>query len=68
MARNSETPFDILEYWKSQFFSFPVMSRIVKDVLVVPITSVAAESSFSMGGRDMMPDDVDHDSLPREDA
>ncbi|KAL2931442.1 putative AC9 transposase [Bienertia sinuspersici] len=84
----------------------PFMSRIAKDVLAVPITSVAAESSFSMDGRiltkhrlslrtdnveafvttpnwlfgylkddkvqdcfevmkDVMPDDVDHDSLPR---
>ncbi|KAL2906486.1 putative AC9 transposase [Bienertia sinuspersici] len=82
------------------------MSRIAKDVLAVPTTSVAAKSSFSMGGRvltkyrsslhtdnveafvttqnwlfgylkdqeveecfevmkDVMPDDVDHDSLPR---
>ncbi|KAL2937171.1 putative AC9 transposase [Bienertia sinuspersici] len=51
MACNSETPFDNLEYWKSQSVSFPVISRIAKDVLAVPITSVGAESSFSMGGR-----------------
>ncbi|KAL2942852.1 putative AC transposase [Bienertia sinuspersici] len=83
MARNSKTPFDILEYWKSQSISLPVMSHITKDVLAIPITSVVAESSFSMGGtvltkyrssyvpimsRHVMPDDVDHDSLPREDA
>ncbi|KAL2944298.1 putative AC transposase [Bienertia sinuspersici] len=94
MAHNSETPFDILEYWKSQSVSFPFMSRIAKDVLAIPITSIVAESSFSMGGRvltkyrsylrtanveafdgevedcfevtnDVMPNDVDHDSLPR---
>ncbi|KAL2933390.1 Zinc finger BED domain-containing protein RICESLEEPER 2 [Bienertia sinuspersici] len=97
MARNSETPFDILEYWKSQSVSFRVMSCITKDVLPVSITSVAAKSSFSIGGRvltkyrsslrtdnveafdqevvecfevmnDVMLDDVDHDSLTREDA
>ncbi|KAL2933583.1 Zinc finger BED domain-containing protein RICESLEEPER 3 [Bienertia sinuspersici] len=106
MAWNSETPFDILEYWKLQSISFPVLSRITKDVLAVPIFSVVAESSFNMGGRiltkyrsslrtdnveafvttqnwlfgylkdreveeclevikDVMPDDVDHDFLPR---
>ncbi|KAL2901684.1 Zinc finger BED domain-containing protein RICESLEEPER 2 [Bienertia sinuspersici] len=32
MAHNFETPFDILEYWKSQSVSFPVMSRIANDV------------------------------------
>ncbi|KAL2938003.1 putative AC9 transposase [Bienertia sinuspersici] len=106
MPRNSETPFDNLEYWKSQSVSFPVMSRIAKDVLAIPITSIAVESSFSVGGRvltkyrsslctdnveafmttqnwlfgylkdgevqycfevmkEVMSDDVDHDSLPR---
>jgi len=105
LPRN-DNHFDILNYWKSQSDSFPVLSRIAKDVLAVPITSVASESSFSMGGRvltkyrsslrtdnveafvttqnwlfgymkeeevegcyevmkEVMPNDIDHDSLPR---
>ena len=106
MPRNNDTHFDILKYWQSQSTSFPVLSRIAKDVLAVPITSVASESSFSMGGRiltkyrsslrtdnveafvttqnwlfgylkedevescyevmkEVMPDDIDRESLPR---
>ncbi|KAL2934970.1 putative AC9 transposase [Bienertia sinuspersici] len=50
VPRNTES-FNILEFWKSQASTFPVISRMDKDVLAVPITSVASESSFSMGGR-----------------
>ncbi|KAL2937450.1 putative AC transposase [Bienertia sinuspersici] len=50
VPRNTES-FNILEFWKSQASTFPVISRMAKDVLAVPITSVASESSFSMGGR-----------------
>ncbi|KAL2927930.1 putative AC transposase [Bienertia sinuspersici] len=72
VPRNSES-FNILEFWKSQASTFPVISRMDKDVLAVPITSVASESSFSMGDdevqecfevmKEVQPDDIDFDSL-----
>lgn len=43
--------FDVLKYWQSQISTFPVLCRMAKDILAIPITSVASESSFSMGGR-----------------
>ncbi|KAL2942580.1 Zinc finger BED domain-containing protein RICESLEEPER 4 [Bienertia sinuspersici] len=42
---------DILRYWQSQSKSFPAVSCIAKDVLEVPIPSIAANSSISMGVR-----------------
>ncbi|KAL2927400.1 putative AC transposase, partial [Bienertia sinuspersici] len=48
---SSNTSFDIFQYWQPQIASFPIFSYIAKGVLAVPITSVATESSISMGGR-----------------
>ncbi|KAL2895914.1 putative AC transposase, partial [Bienertia sinuspersici] len=47
----NEDGFDVLKYWQSQKSIYPVLSRMAKDILAIPITSVASESSFSMGGR-----------------
>jgi hypothetical protein len=42
--------FDILNWWKVNSTKFPVFSQIVRDVLVIPITTVASELAFSTGG------------------
>ncbi|KAL6521245.1 hypothetical protein OROGR_017814 [Orobanche gracilis] len=42
---------NVLEYWKSQKFRFPILCKIARDVLSVPISTVASESAFSLGGR-----------------
>ncbi|KAK8504013.1 hypothetical protein V6N12_033230 [Hibiscus sabdariffa] len=49
LPRTEDAQFDILEYWKSKYVSFHVLSHKARDVLVIPITSFASESSFSMG-------------------
>ncbi|XP_057953181.1 zinc finger BED domain-containing protein RICESLEEPER 2-like [Malania oleifera] len=43
--------FDILEWWRLNSQRFPVLSHMVRDVLAVPISTVASESAFSTGGR-----------------
>ncbi|WJZ84094.1 hypothetical protein VitviT2T_003718 [Vitis vinifera] len=43
--------FDILIWWKSQQHKYPVLSIIARDVLTVPVSTVALEAAFSAGGR-----------------
>ncbi|KAI0519524.1 hypothetical protein KFK09_006973 [Dendrobium nobile] len=49
LDRNSEL--DILHYWKLNQFRFPQVSRMARDVLCIPISTVASESTFSNSGR-----------------
>ena len=44
-------PFDILRWWKMNADRFPILSILARDVLAVPISTVASESTFSIGGR-----------------
>ena len=46
-----EGSFDILRWWKLNAERFPILSSLARDVLVVPISTVASESAFSTGGR-----------------
>ncbi|KAK4403104.1 putative AC transposase [Sesamum angolense] len=43
--------FDILNWWKVNSRRFPIHSKIARDILVVPVSTVASESAFSTGGR-----------------
>lgn len=47
--------FDILTWWKSNGIKYPTLHAIAKDVLAIPISTVASESSFSTSGRIISP-------------
>ncbi|KAK2661524.1 hypothetical protein Ddye_000098 [Dipteronia dyeriana] len=43
--------FDILLWWKMQKGRYPILSKIARDVLAIPVSTVASESAFSTCGR-----------------
>ncbi|CAN0905677.1 Putative AC9 transposase, partial [Linum grandiflorum] len=43
--------FDILKWWSTHGLRFPILAEIARDVLAIPISMVASESAFSIGGR-----------------
>jgi hypothetical protein len=38
-------------WWKQNSCRYPILSKLVKDVLASPVSTVASESTFSTGGR-----------------
>ncbi|KAG6651897.1 hypothetical protein CIPAW_06G145100 [Carya illinoinensis] len=47
--------FDILVWWKVNSFRYRVLSKIARDVLAIPVSTVASESCFSTAGRVLDP-------------
>ena len=43
--------FDILNWWKVNSTKYPILGQIARDVLAMPVSTVASESAFSTGGR-----------------
>lgn len=48
---NLATKFVILLWWRVNSANYPILSRIARDVLVIPVSTVASESTFRIGGR-----------------
>jgi hypothetical protein len=46
-----DTEFEALAWWKFNTLKYRILSKMAKDILVVPITTTASESSFGAGGR-----------------
>ncbi|XP_072060642.1 zinc finger BED domain-containing protein RICESLEEPER 2-like [Arachis hypogaea] len=46
-----QNTFDILNWWKVNSSKYPILSQIARDVLAMPVSTVASESAFSTGGR-----------------
>uniref|UniRef100_A0A803M890 HAT C-terminal dimerisation domain-containing protein n=1 Tax=Chenopodium quinoa TaxID=63459 RepID=A0A803M890_CHEQI len=42
---------DILEYWQQNVVRFPELAILARDLLTIPVSMVAPESAFSVGGK-----------------
>ena len=47
--------FDILMWWKFNGVKYPTLQAIAKDILAIPVSTVASESAFSTGGQVLSP-------------
>ncbi|KAH7667126.1 Tam3-transposase (Ac family) protein [Dioscorea alata] len=54
-CEDEEDDFRILSWWKINSHRFPVLSKLARDVLVVPVSTVASKAAFSTGGRVLDP-------------
>ena len=41
---------DILKFWVSKQYQYPILATIARDYLAIPATSAASECVFSVGG------------------
>ena len=47
--------FDILVWWKSNGPKYPTLQGIARDILAIPMSTIASKSSFSTSGRLLNP-------------
>uniref|UniRef100_A0A2N9I409 HAT C-terminal dimerisation domain-containing protein n=1 Tax=Fagus sylvatica TaxID=28930 RepID=A0A2N9I409_FAGSY len=47
--------FDILGWWNHNGLKYPTLQRLARDILAIPVTTVALESAFSTSGRLLSP-------------
>ncbi|KAL2499708.1 Zinc finger BED domain-containing protein DAYSLEEPER [Abeliophyllum distichum] len=51
LDENERNNFDILRWWRQNERQYPILSIIARDLLTLPVSTVASESAFSTGGR-----------------
>ena len=54
-SRRGDVKFEILGWWKANSDRYQVLSKLARDVLAVPVSTVASESAFSTGRRILDP-------------
>ncbi|KAL7090882.1 hypothetical protein ACP275_12G069900 [Erythranthe tilingii] len=54
-CENNVESFDLLRWWKENSIRFPILSQLARDVLAIPVSTVASESAFSTSGRILDP-------------
>ena len=48
---DQQKDFNILQWWQMRQARFPILSRLARDVLTIPVSTVSSESAFSTAGR-----------------
>ena len=48
---NKAVNVDVLKFWKSNECRYPILASMACDILAIPVSTVASEASFSVGGR-----------------
>ncbi|KAL4618395.1 hypothetical protein ACB092_06G006700 [Castanea dentata] len=48
---DEEGSFDLLDWWKTNQSKYPILSIMAREILSVPVSTVASKASFSVGGR-----------------
>lgn len=51
ICKGNSGSFNALEWWKASSLKFRILSKMACEILSIPITTVASESTFSAGGR-----------------
>ena len=46
---------DVLEFWHGSSMRYPELSLMARDLLTIPVSTVASESAFSLGGKTISP-------------
>jgi hypothetical protein len=52
---NSYAKFNASDWWKENTCKFRILSKLARDILSIPITTMSSESTFSAGGRVLDP-------------
>lgn len=47
----NNSSFSALEWWRNNSLKYKILSKMAADILAIPISTVASESTFSAGGR-----------------
>ncbi|KAL0303201.1 UNVERIFIED_CONTAM: putative AC transposase [Sesamum radiatum] len=50
-CEKSSKDFDVLKWWKSNNSKYPILSKIARDVLAIPVSTITSESAFCTSGR-----------------
>lgn len=51
LALMSDDDFNPLAWWKNNATIYPILARMARDILAIPVSTVSSESAFSTGGR-----------------
>ncbi|KAL6225590.1 hypothetical protein ACLB2K_004439 [Fragaria x ananassa] len=55
LPRVNDKEFDVLYWWKTNGMKYPTLYKVARDILAIPVSTVASESAFSTGGRIVSP-------------